>query len=388
MGIQGSDQSSEVYDLPRVLAVVGELARKADDGNYLYRGEPECYPQVSSSLYREFGESDTEYFDIETIQREILDEARRFAKQLDEDDEILDLLQHYGYPTNLLDFTTDYNIALFFACDGQPQEDGRVILLKRSRYPFREPQSPENRVLAQKSHFVQPPKGYIEEYDTVIIPSESKGPMLNYLRTGHGLAATTLYNDIHGFIKFRRIHESAYAEFYAGVARINQEEYDKAIERFSQAIRLNPSYWEAYGKRGTSYKQKGKYVLAIQDYCKAIDLNSRYADAYANRGATYWRLGEFECAHQDYNRALELPWLSDLGVSHFNRGMSWLRLSDWEKARSDLSSAQSYGVNLVSAFSDSFVSVTAFEQKHNVQLTPDIVEMLTPTKGASEISWE
>lgn len=378
MGDQSSNQGSEIYHLHGVLAVVGELARKAGGGDYLYRGEPECYPQVSSSLYRKFRESDTDYFDIETIQREILEEARRFAKQLGEDDEILDLLQHYGYPTNLLDFTTDYNIALFFACDGQPQEDGRVILLSRSSYPSRDPQSPENRVLAQKSVFVQPPKGYIQEYDSVVIPSELKGPILDYLRTGHGLAATTLYNDIHGFMKFRRIHESAYAEFYAGVARMNQEEYDKAIDRFSEAIRFNPNHWESYGKRGACYKEKGDYDRAIQDYDKSLDLNCCYSDAYAQRGAVYWRMGEFERAHRDYDRALELPWLSDIGIVHFNRGMSWLRLSDGEKARKDFSFAQAYGVDIVSEFSDNFTNVTAFEQRHNVQLAPDIAAMLAP----------
>ena len=41
-------------------------------------------------------------------------------------------LQHYGGHTNLIDFTTDNHIALFFACDGSPDKDGRIILLERT----------------------------------------------------------------------------------------------------------------------------------------------------------------------------------------------------------------------------------------------------------------
>lgn len=45
--------------------------------------------------------------------------------------EILTELQHYGGNTNLIDFTTDALVAIFFACDGEPEKTGRVILLQK-----------------------------------------------------------------------------------------------------------------------------------------------------------------------------------------------------------------------------------------------------------------
>ncbi len=36
-------------------------------------------------------------------------------------------MQHFGGKTNLIDFTTDYRVALFFACDGAHGECGRVV---------------------------------------------------------------------------------------------------------------------------------------------------------------------------------------------------------------------------------------------------------------------
>ena len=185
----------------------------------IYTGENQnCYPLVSSKLYREYPEIESEYFDIAVVQREILEEAKRFIRQSDEDD-ILTQLQHYGYPTNLIDFTTDYNIALFFACYSEADEDRRVILLKRTDHQalLKEPINPENRVIAQKSVFVQSPNGLLEPSDVVVIPGNLKAPTMEYLDKYHGLNAATVFNDIHGFIRYRAAHRSAYVEVYAGM---------------------------------------------------------------------------------------------------------------------------------------------------------------------------
>ena len=60
--------------LNKVLEIIHEIAEKSAYGDCIYRGEPECYKKVSSSLYREYG-VESEHFDIEAVQREILKEA-------------------------------------------------------------------------------------------------------------------------------------------------------------------------------------------------------------------------------------------------------------------------------------------------------------------------
>ena len=120
----------------------------------------------------------------------MLQEAKKFIGETGEDDnEVLDQLQHFGYSTNLIDFTTDYHIALFFACDGKPKKDGRVILLNKTGYPLRNPTGPANRVIAQKSVFVQPPQGCVEPSDVVVIPHRLKNRILKHLDQAHGVAA-------------------------------------------------------------------------------------------------------------------------------------------------------------------------------------------------------
>ena len=61
----------------------------------------------------------------------MVEEAKGYTDIIDEH-EILSELQHFGGKTNLIDFTAEYLIALFFACDGAMEEDGRVIVLKNS----------------------------------------------------------------------------------------------------------------------------------------------------------------------------------------------------------------------------------------------------------------
>ena len=203
--------------LSEVLQKVNELAQKAAGGDYLYRGEPELYEKVSSGLYREHQEIEAEYFSIAVVQDEMLQEAKRFTGETDED-AILEQLQHFGYPTNQIDFTMDYNIALFFACYSELEKDGRVVLLnKAGSDDLRRPKAPENRVIAQKSVFVRPPQGFVEPNDIVVVPNGLKQPILAYLDKSHGVNEAALFNDLHGFIKYHRVHESAYVEFYRGL---------------------------------------------------------------------------------------------------------------------------------------------------------------------------
>ena len=466
--------------LDEVLQLINRLARKSADGRYLFRGEPECYDRVSSSLYRRFyKEANNPGFDIEVVQGEIINEAKRYTKETN-DLEILTALQHYGGKTNLIDFTTDYLIALFFSCDGSPERDGKVILLRESgRIDFRviRPGNPANRVIAQKSVFVKPTKGYVVPNDEVVISSALKQPTLDYLRTRHGISTETVYNDLFGFIRIQDLRQSAYTEFYRGlssggegnpqqaighysksielnpqipgpynnrgVAYSQEGDLDLAIKDYDKALALDPKHTLAYENRGEAYHNKGDLGLAIKDYDKALALNPNsgsahsnrgnayydkgeldraiadlskaldleptlasayfsrasvyfekgavdralqdydsvlalepeYAHAYSNRGRAYRIKGDIDRAFQDLNNALEL--MPDNPPAYFNRGITWLCISQWANAKSDLATAKRKGIDIVAAFHADYGSIAGFEQKHSVKLPADIKSILT-----------
>ena len=306
------------------------------NGDYLYRGEPECYNKVSSGLYREHSDIEAENFDIEVVQKEILDAAKRYTSQTD-DFEILTELQHYGYNTNLIDFTTNYNIALFFACYRNFDKNGRIILLQKTNSHIVEPQSPVNRIIAQKSIFVRPPKGFIEPDETVLIPHSLKQPLLDYLRNCQDITAETIYNDLHGFIRYQNDHQSAHAEFFMGLTYQNEEDLSKAIKHYNNAIKLNPQMAEAYCNRGFAYSNKGEVEQAIKDYNKAIELDPNEAVVYTNRGLSYSNKGEYGRAIEDLNKAIELN--PNYDKAYFGRGIVYREKEEFEPAIEDLSKA-------------------------------------------------
>ncbi len=190
--------------LEEVLEKISEIARVAARGDYIYRGEPEHYDKVSSGLYRQHSSIQGEDVDLEAVHEEMLKDAKKYTGQTDEF-EILAFLQHFGGKTNLIDFTEDYHVALFFACGAPNDRDGRIILLPRQiddgTTRIRKPWSPRHRVIAQKSVFVQTKKGYLEPDEHINISKELKRPTLDHLQQHHGITIEGIYNDLHGFIK-------------------------------------------------------------------------------------------------------------------------------------------------------------------------------------------
>ena len=246
---------------PTVDDIINEVKSKSSNGDYIYRGERQPHCKVSSALYREyFDREDTnvniEGFDLTIAQKEMLRIAKRhigfppkdsfegfvdvkirsiteltiaetLRQSIEKDEEteeteILTELQHYGGKTNLIDFTTDYLIAIFFACAGHLKEKGRVILLQKTKdieNMIIRPRNPRHRVIAQKSIFLHPPQGFIDvnEDDMTIIPAVLKKPLLKYLDKFHGISAETIYNDIHGFITNQNIQQNTIIQFYLGL---------------------------------------------------------------------------------------------------------------------------------------------------------------------------
>ena len=215
-------QSAAQNALSKIFELTREIVEKSATGNCIYRGEPEHYDKVSSALYRRTPDGfDSGEFDLERLQQEILRDARNHIHDQEKKDfELLTELQHYGSQTNLIDFTTDYHIALFFACNGSHDRDGRVIVLQRTekldeKYQVKQPPTSLNRVLVQKSIFAQPPNGFIDPNDLieVNVPANLKQWILIHLRQFQNITTQSIFNDLHGFIKHRDSESSHKAIF-------------------------------------------------------------------------------------------------------------------------------------------------------------------------------
>ena len=231
--------NTQETELNRILEIIGRIAETTADGDYIYRGEPQHYPNVSSSLWRECRkEIGREEFDIEAIQARMLDLAKNYTHEED-DFEILTELQHYDGHTNLIDFTTDSHIALFFACNGSLGKPGRIILLERSeeiKDYIKPPRNPQNRIIAQKSVFVRPPNGYLDpkQYNVIDIPGSLKEPMLDHLQKHHGISTQTVYNDLHGYIRNQDTHLKEGIDVYNTETPQREDDFQIEVPQPSQ----------------------------------------------------------------------------------------------------------------------------------------------------------
>ena len=301
--------------------IIRSIQEKSADGNYIFRGEPECYQRVSSNLFRELETIKAKFSDIKEIEAGIVAEAKSYTDKTD-DSEIRDDIQHYGGKTNSIDFTTDYNVALFFACYGSPTESGQIIILRETekiKEMLRYPKTPEIRVGAQKSVFVDPPKGYLEEkYEVIRISKDLKLFILQHLQetVKPEISPKTIYNDIHGFIRSQNTYWMVYRDFYNGLISQNkakeaktlkekQKASKEAIEHYTNALDKDLQLASVYNNRGNAYNNINEYDSAIADFDIAIQLDSNLAEVYNNRGNAYGMKGEYHLAIADFNTAIQ-----------------------------------------------------------------------------------
>ena len=188
----------------------------------------------------------------------------------------LGILQHLGYPTPYLDFTKDYLVALFFACNKLPDEDGRVIILgNNDNYEIKDMTQAEfsvakERAVAQKSVMLKKLEltRAEDDYKECRIPSGLKHKILTYLEEDCGINSTSLFPDSWEEEK----KYVSYKKFYQGV----QAEIDgnalKAINFYTDAIGLNPNFIDAYKRRARILYHKVDLRKARCDIEKVFNL--------------------------------------------------------------------------------------------------------------------
>ncbi len=102
-----------------------------------------------------------------------------------------------------------------------------------------------------------------------------------------------------------------------------QGRVQEALRDYGQATTLNPKGEQAFNSRARLYfdiaKTRDTLMLALQDYNRAIELSPKNGEFLINRGATYARLGDIEKAIADINEGL--IYNPDHAVGYLNRSV-------------------------------------------------------------------
>ena len=154
-----------------------------------------------------------------------------------------------------------------------------------------------------------------ENLEAITIEGTNKKSIIGYLSELHNVSQNTLFNDLHGSIESQEKVLATAPSFNKGLQAIEDKDWDKSIEQFTEVIDTYSGFAKAYNNRGFAHSDKGDKEQAMADYNKAIELDPGLAEAYCNRGTAYCLLGEHEKAMMDYNECERLAQeqnLSDL----------------------------------------------------------------------------
>jgi Tfp pilus assembly protein PilF len=99
--------------------------------------------------------------------------------------------------------------------------------------------------------------------------------------------------------------------FYQGIEYIRQKNTNAAIEEFTKAIEIDPSYSYAYYNRALEYYRIGDLESSLADYNKAMELEPNNPYWTYERGFLHLKLGSRKKAIIDLERAIELGLPSD-----------------------------------------------------------------------------
>ena len=113
--------------------------------------------------------------------------------------------------------------------------------------------------------------------------------------------------------------------------------YEKAVEGYTKAIRLDPKYTEAYFWRGAAHNELKQYDKALSDLNVTIKLNPKHSGAYNSFGFAYAFLRQYDKAWVSFSKAIEL----DRGAywPYSNRGWVNLVLNKCDEAKTDIEKA-------------------------------------------------
>jgi protein O-mannosyl-transferase len=118
--------------------------------------------------------------------------------------------------------------------------------------------------------------------------------------------------------------------YHLGSVYLNKGLFDKAIEQYRIALKLMPDNASFHYNLGTAYLYKGLYDRSIEEYNIALKLKPDYASAYNNMGNAYMQKGLFDKAVECYRTALKL--LPDYADAYGNLGNAYLHEGLADKA--------------------------------------------------------
>lgn len=118
-----------------------------------------------------------------------------------------------------------------------------------------------------------------------------------------------------------------------GVEEYEQGDYQKSINKFDEALQIEPKLAIAYCYRGRAKARIGDLHGARKDYIKSLRLHPNKIEISNELGDIDYLLGNYSSAIKNYNWALDIN--PSYATAYYKRGFAYLQLEDKQKAIED-----------------------------------------------------
>jgi tetratricopeptide (TPR) repeat protein len=209
-----------------------------------------------------------------------------------------DLRKSYGNNDDIM-----YAEALISLSSGNYSQTIKDITAITSQNPGNEKYL---RVLAKAQTAISDPAGASVTYTQLIGSGVADAELLIlraecYKKTGENDRAL---KDVEKYIEVYPDNKKALS--LAGKLEAASGDNLKAIEFFSNNLKLHPNDPECYIDRANSYFISKTWDLAINDYSMSLDLNPGNSDVWLNKGISLLNSGKQDDACHDFRRAFSL----------------------------------------------------------------------------------
>lgn len=272
---------------------------------------------------------------------------------------LLCILQHMGGKTTYVDFSNNFKVASYFACEQYEDKDGMIFVCKKDNdddkvynlngvwlgdgikiskdeieklsYP-----AATNRMSVQQSCFlkIQKNKGSLSREDIcdngcILIKKEIKREILDYLSQEENICRQKIYPDIYDFISHQSLYNEYAHDFSKSILRgVSQTIKDGCVKKVNNAL-MTIDYLIKNQKLSTPDELRCDYLrvlglLCEQKFTNALNILSQIKDEYIKRNRYY--------IFEPYNNTDDYDPIPQLFIISFEQAKCYMGLKDYDKA--------------------------------------------------------
>ena len=118
-----------------------------------------------------------------------------------------------------------------------------------------------------------------------------------------------------GAYKKERLGE---AYFNRGFSHYFLEDYEAAIDDYSEALKRLPKNANVFSNRGAAFKKALRLEEALDDFTRAVELDPNFANGHTGRGDVLYLMGRNEDAVKAYAQALLIDPADDTALHNLS----------------------------------------------------------------------